>query len=416
VASPGVYGVTFNVTVHLPIEGTVTSTDGQIFCGTAPGATRCGPAPFAWNVQATLVATADPGMMLGTWAADCGGRPTNDAGQYVCVLDTKVDGSDKYVLAIFGPQGVVQHADFTSPQVHGPEFLNFVAGAKDAFQCDANACHGPTYNGAGIAPSCNACHALPASGGWVAWQSNCTFCHGTRTPTYGPESLGLASPPDAVSERLDGKPAPARTGRHRSHLAGKPAFPSFACATCHAVPTTVSHIRVDRRAPVAFDAAAAFPGLGAADLAVLPIPLAVYDPSASPPTCAASYCHGATLPGAPAYVLASPPSWSSLEPAVNDCIACHGAPPETGRTIAADALYCDADCSIHVWHVQALPVLGFESCDACHHGSALPDGAALHVNGRVDVAWSPGTTGAWDPAAGTCAVSCHSDAAPRSWR
>ena len=246
---PGVIGVSFVVTVYRPnpAYGTVSSTDGQIFCGSAPGATRCA-ATFAWTTQAVLVATADPGSMFGTWAGDCSGRPTNASGQYVCVLDTVHSGSDKYVVPIFGPLGTTGHGNFTSPVIHGPEYLDWVAGKTDAFTCTA--CHGATYDGQGIAPSCNACHALPASGGWVGWRTNCTFCHGTRTATYGAESLGRASPGDGVDQRLSGKPAPGRIGRHRSHLLGRPAFPAFACATCHAVPSSVSHVRLDRRAPV----------------------------------------------------------------------------------------------------------------------------------------------------------------------
>jgi len=410
-----VYGVSFNVSVNVPtpLHGTVTSTDGQIVCGSA-GTTRC-TGTFAWNAQAVLVATADPGFMFGTWTGDCSGRTVTDAsGRYLCVLDTVHSGSDKSVQAIFGPPGSTPHGNFTSPTVHGPEYLDWVAGKTDAFPCTA--CHGTTYDGMGIAPSCNACHALPASGGWVAWRTNCTFCHGTRTATYGAESLVRASPPDSVAQRLSGTPAPGRTGRHRSHLLGRPAFPAFACGTCHAVPSSVSHVRLDRRAPVVFDPASAFSGLSAGELAALPSPLAVYDGSSSPPTCAANYCHGATLSGGRPAALAAPPAWSSAAPAVTDCTSCHGAPPDTGRALPADGVYCLSGCSVHAWHVQALPVLGYESCDACHHGSALGNAAALHVNGRVDVVFSAGITGSWDAVAGTCATACHSDPVPRSWR
>jgi predicted CxxxxCH...CXXCH cytochrome family protein len=182
------------------------------------------------------------------------------------------------------------------------------------------------------------------------------------------------------------------------------------------VPSSVSHVRLDRRAPVVFDPASAFSGLSAGELAALPSPLAVYDGSSSPPTCAANYCHGATLSGGRPAALAAPPAWSSAAPAVTDCTSCHGAPPDTGRALPADGVYCLSGCSVHAWHVQALPVLGYESCDACHHGSALGNAAALHVNGRVDVVFSAGITGSWDPVAGTCATACHSDPAPRSWR
>jgi predicted CxxxxCH...CXXCH cytochrome family protein len=294
---------------------------------------------------------------------------------------------------------------FDQPASHGPQYLDAVAGAPGAADC--RSCHG-----AGLV-LCGNCHAQPANGGWLSWESNCTFCHGARTPAYDAGSLTLASPPDAVAERLSSVAAPTRTGKHRAHLNGRAGYPQYACGTCHAVPTTVSHVRVDRRAPVVFDAAAAFTTLSAGELAALPSPLAVYDASASTPTCASNYCHGATLSGGTPTALQSPPRWSSSAAAINSCAVCHGDPPDTGQLLAADGAACATTCSNHVFHVQALT----SGCDACHHGGAPVDDAGLHVNGRVDVAWPPGTTGTWDGVAKTCAaMSCHSDGAPRSWR
>jgi predicted CxxxxCH...CXXCH cytochrome family protein len=293
-------------------------------------------------------------------------------------------------------------AGFAQPSTHGPQYLDFVAGAPGALNCES--CHGTAYT------LCTSCHSQPASGGWVAWRTNCTFCHGTRTPAWDGTSVTPASPPDAVAERLSGTPVPARTGKHRSHLNGRVGYPGYACATCHAVPASVSHVRVDRRAPVAFDPAAAFTALSAGELAALPSPLAAYDASANPPTCASNYCHGATLSGGTA--AGSPPRWSTAAPGINDCTICHGGPPDTGQLLAADGAYCISSCSVHVWHVQALPA----GCDACHHGSAPVNGARLHVNGRADVVFGPGGAGTWDPGAKTCAMACHSDAAARSWR
>lgn len=293
---------------------------------------------------------------------------------------------------------------FALPASHGSQYLDFVAGAPGASRCTS--CHGAAL------ALCASCHSRPESGGWTSWRTSCTFCHGTRTPSGPAPTLALSSPPGGVSQRLTGTAVPERTGKHRSHLNGKPGYPAFACATCHAVPATDAHVRADRRAPVAFDAAAAFPALTAEERAALPSPLAVYDPGASPPRCTNAYCHGATLAGGRPGALQSPPRWSSAAPGINDCAVCHGDPPETGRLVAADEVYCLADCSLHAWHVQALPA----SCDACHHGSAPANAAALHVNGRADVAWGAGVTGTWDPQARTCAVSCHAGAGPRAWR
>ena len=294
-------------------------------------------------------------------------------------------------------------AGFDQPVSHGPQYLDDVAGAPGAADC--RSCHGQDL------ALCASCHSRPENGAWSSWESNCTFCHGTRTAAYAPAGLGLASPPDAVAQRLAGSPVPIRTGKHRAHLNGKAGYPGFACGACHAVPSSVSHVRVDRRAPVVFAAAAAFPALSAGELAALPSPLASYDASASPPTCSANYCHGATLSGGAPTALQSPPRWSSAAAAVNSCAVCHGLPPDTGQLLAADGVSCATTCSNHVFHVQAIT----GGCDSCHHGGAPVNGAALHVNGRVDVAWPDGIAGTWDPVAKTCALSCHSDPAPRSW-
>jgi predicted CxxxxCH...CXXCH cytochrome family protein len=292
-------------------------------------------------------------------------------------------------------------AGFAQPSSHGPQYLDYVARAPGAADC--RSCHGTSL------ALCASCHAQPANGGWVAWETNCTFCHGTRTPAYDPSRLELASPPNAVAERLSGTAVPTRTGKHRVHLTGKAGYPGYACEICHSVPASVSHARVDRRAPVAFDAAAAFTTLTAAERAALPSPLAVYDASASPPTCASNYCHGATLTGG----TGGTPRWSSAAAGINSCAVCHGDPPDTGRLLAADGVACATTCSNHVFHVQALT----SGCDACHDGGAPVNDRGVHVNGRVDVAWPAGTTGTWDPAAKTCAtMSCHSSGATRSWR
>jgi predicted CxxxxCH...CXXCH cytochrome family protein len=300
---------------------------------------------------------------------------------------------------------LVAHADgFGQPTLHGPQYLDDVAGVPGALRC--RSCHGPTLG------YCDSCHSQPANGGWSAWESNCTFCHGTPVPSYSDADLALGSPPGAASQRLTGSPAPARTGKHRVHLQGKAGYGGYPCATCHTVPASVSHVRADRRAPVAIDAAAAFPGLSAAELAALPSPLAVYDTTSDPPRCGSNYCHGATLAGGSPTALQSPPRWSSAGAAINGCAVCHGLPPDTGKLLAADGVACATPCSNHVFHVQALT----SGCDGCHHGGAPVNDAGVHVNGRVDVVWPDGTTGTWDPVAGTCAVSCHANPLPRPWR
>ena len=291
------------------------------------------------------------------------------------------------------------HPDpFVLASVHGPQYLDDLAGTPGASSCAS--CHGPSLG------YCDACHSRPASGGWASWQTNCTFCHGTRTPAYAAASVTLSSPPDALSQRLTGVAVATRTGKHRQHLNGKPGYNAVPCATCHAVPTTAAHVSVDRRATVVFDPAAAFPTLTADELAALPDPLATYDPSGTTPRCGNNYCHGFTLAGRTTNGALYPPGWSTLAPGINSCTVCHGDPPRSGRLLAADGVYCADSCSIHYWHVQALPDAGYDTCTDCHTGSAAANTAKRHVNGRFDVVWGvraipPGPiTGTWSPQGG----------------
>ena len=160
--------------------------------------------------------------------------------------------------------------------VHGSQYLSYLASVPGATDCTS--CHGTSL------ALCDSCHSHALSGSWVNWQTNCTFCHGTKTATYTAANLTLASPPDAVSARLNRLTSPAslvpftaRTGKHRQHLNGKAGYNGYACATCHTVPTTAAHVSADRRATVTFDPVAAFPTLTAEELAALPDPIATYD-------------------------------------------------------------------------------------------------------------------------------------------
>jgi predicted CxxxxCH...CXXCH cytochrome family protein len=287
-------------------------------------------------------------------------------------------------------------AGYAARSAHGSQYLDRLAGAAGAVDCTS--CHGATL------AFCDACHGQSASGGWVSWRTNCTFCHGARTPAYRAGDLVRAAPPDAVSQRLTGVAAPTRTGNHLAHLSGRAGFPSLPCASCHAVPATIEHVRLDRRAPVAFDAGAAFTTLGAQELAALPTPLATYSPSTG--QCGANYCHGGGLPGG----TSTTPAWASDAPPIADCTTCHGAPAASAATLVGGGDLCATTCNLHVGHANAF------GCAVCHAGSAPANTAGRHVDGSLDVAWGAGITGTWDPQAKTCGVSCHSDVVPRGWK
>ena len=220
--------------------------------------------------------------------------------------------------------GIVQvtgHGDYTSPAVHGPAFLDAVAVNPATPSCTG--CHGLSYDGFGAAPSCNACHA--AAGWATSWQSNCSFCHGARNASTKAGYAVLqhptwSAPPDDVGGRLSGTNSAARTGAHQAHLSGVMTGGSsiaapFACETCHALPTDLSHVDGST--------ARAVVTLAGAGQAGLPASLGAYDPASGNCT---TYCHGSTLSGGSV----AAPKWSITDGTQAACGACHGVPPVGG--------------------------------------------------------------------------------------
>jgi predicted CxxxxCH...CXXCH cytochrome family protein len=282
--------------------------------------------------------------------------------------------------------GTVQsagHGDFSSPATHGPAFFDYLRGSG----MDCRSCHGQDLGGAG-APSCNGCHL---SSGWTAsWQTNCSFCHGTRnaftmrnayTVTAQPT---LSAPPDALAQRLTGVADPSRTGAHQAHLTGRGSTSGeiyaapVPCGSCHTVPVDYAHAGGPGRAPVVLQ------GTGG-----LPASLGTYSQSAG--TCT-TYCHGSTLANASGQV-SPPPVWTGAE---LGCAGCHGNPPISG---------------MHDLHVIQY---GYYCAD-CHYGSVDYVGAVKpgHLNGSRDVQFNPPTT-TWT---GTfCSSNCHEGSEFRPWR
>jgi predicted CxxxxCH...CXXCH cytochrome family protein len=346
--------------------GTAYSDDGWVICrsGSCSGY-------YAWSTVAVLQAVPDPGYQLATWAGDCG---TDGA----CTLSTTPYGADKYVVPVFDAIPNIAHPNYSLQSLHGPAYLEFLGGRPGARQCSNAACHGPTLNGAGIAPSCHTCHA---SAGWTGWQTNCSFCHGARNaqtmagyassahPTW-------AAPPDAVAQRLDPARAavPSRTGAHQAHLAGATAAglsfaAPFACATCHTVPTDLGHVDgADQRAVVTLS------GAGQASLAAS---LGTYDPVSG--TCS-TYCHGAS----------PSPAWSATGLV---CGSCHAVPPAPSTG-----------------HPDVGPSLG--SCVGCHPGSVLADGTidlagGKHLDGTVEASGGGGGAHPLHLNGGLACTVCH---------
>lgn len=357
----GTPGLLFQVEVQRGAYGTIRSDDGAIVCG-ARG-TACA-ATYPWAQRVVLTATPEPGYMFGSWVGSC-------AGGGACVLDTATNGADKFVGATFGPDGLAQHPNFSSPSVHGRAFFDRLAARPGTFDCSSSRCHGPTYDGNGIALSCNGCHA---SAGWASWQQSCSFCHGSRADAAkaGYELAAhpeWAAPPDDVSMRLTGV-SDGAAGAHQKHV--NPNVPSpvrgpIACAECHVLPATAIH-------PLNY----------ALDLPFGPLSRSqgaqpVWD--ANTLTCSANYCHGTFAYGAVRGSAASL-AWTG---ALDGCQTCHGMPP-TG----------------HGFGGTSDP----RSCAPCHPDTVLPDGTidlakGRHVNGQKDASGGACDACHWFPDSAT---------------
>ena len=299
-AAPGQAGTEFQVLVHRPSGGTVRSMDGRIACGTA--GTACGPVSFPWSTVVTLTAEPDGGNMLGTWAGDCTYRGP-------CVLDTAAYGADKYVAAVFGPLGVAGHGNFTSPEVHGPEYVAYASGRADAFACDR--CHGSAYGGVAIAPSCNDCHAAQ---GFADWRSDCGFCH-AFPPATGAHAahFGLAG---ASTTGVYGDTRVLQDLYPAATPTTAPARYAFGCGNCHPIDPAKhmnGSLEVEVRDPAA----------PASSLKAKVAATARYDAAAG--TCSGTYCHST---GQASPTFKTTPSWATGKyDAQTRCQQCHDDPP-----------------------------------------------------------------------------------------
>lgn len=238
-------------------------------------------------------------------------------------------------------------------------------------------CHGADFTGGPSGVSCTACHA---SFGFSDWQTNCTFCHGTRTPAPNATVVLAAPPKGAHGETSRSQP---QVGAHQAHVVGGGTLSDgVACTECHTVPTDLAHVDGGRATPT-FGPLATQGGLA---------------PSYASGSCAATYCHGSSLQGG----ASTTPSWTGSVA----CGDCHGSPPSTGRHLVT-APHADRECSAcHAAVASSTPTPGILNTDAAR---------GLHVNGVRDVSILVG--GTWDPATKTCSnVACHTlPPATRNW-
>ncbi len=295
---------------------------GQAACGTCHGAP-----PPSHAAGSTSCASCHPGTVKPDGSIDvAGGSHVNGA--------VEASGGGGH------PPG------WADPAQHGR-----AANAQGVTGCKT--CHGANLDGGSSGVSCASCHG-------AAWQSNCTWCHGTKTAGWTSAQLRLAAPPRGTQGET--ATTARAVGAHARHLAGGTLGPALACVECHAVPADLGHL--DGTAQVTFGAGARRGGA---------------NPAWNGVGCSATYCHGGTLAGGGSNTA---PSWIGGASQVA-CGACHGTPPSTGK---------------HGDHA------GEASCSDCHPGySATSVNLATHLDGERQVG---NRVTAWNPATRTC-TGCH---------
>jgi predicted CxxxxCH...CXXCH cytochrome family protein len=205
---------------------------------------------------------------------------------------------------------------------HAPAWMDqaspgFHASSANQGLAACQACHGAALDGVGgtATTSCASCHDVGLPAGVTSWKVNCVMCHGgTGNQTGAPPRTTWGNTADAV-----------RVGAHASHVnAGTAIAPAFDCGVCHVKPTdALSAGHVDSG-----PAEVVFAGLAAQGSAP-----AWTRASAS---CAATYCHGATLLGG----TNTAPTWTSVGTGQAACGTCHGLPPPAPHPAASGLASC----------------------------------------------------------------------------
>lgn len=265
------------------------------------------------------------------------------------------------------------------PSLHGPAAEGGASGCTE--------CHGADYGGGAVGVSCNACHETI---GYADWKTNCTFCHGTRTPGWTDANLPLAAPPLALDRTADQTSANPKVGAHQAHLVGTTYANPLTCGTCHGgipprtFPGSLGHVD-GQPATIAFAS---------------PATQGVTPSYAGNGGSCAVYCHGTGTafvnPTAPGPSTTVSPAWTATSIA---CDGCHGTPPTTGQHGFTNHQFPCGYCHLTVAGTGATPSIVNKT---------------LHVNGQKDVALDvPGT---WDGSAKTCTnVACHAVQNTRNW-
>lgn len=196
-----------------------------------------------------------------------------------------------------------------------------------------------------------------AAAGDAAPEANaigCRECHGSLRNAAPPAGLGSSAATDG-----------AGVGAHQTHLNGGVSSRPVGCTECHVVPARVDdagHLDSVLPAEMTWGTLASAGG-------------ATPSWDRNNATCSNTYCHGATLAGAPTTANLTP-TWTAVDGSQAACGTCHGLPPGGTHPPSNTCQLCHlptagpgltvANRSTHIDGV--LQVSG-GSCTGCHGGT-----------------------------------------------
>jgi predicted CxxxxCH...CXXCH cytochrome family protein len=376
-----------------------------------------------------------------------------------------------------------QHANGTVTLTWGA--LATAGGAAATFDATSatcsNYCHGATLRNAGdgslktpvwtkvdgTQAACGTCHGFPPPTNHPQ-STECHLCHQDTVDANGKILVANGKHIDGAIEVTGGgcsgchgsnaNPAPPvgthgetatttlAVGAHQAHVNDGAIHKALSCEDCHVVPTSLAN-HPDGTIHMAWSVLATGNG------ATTP----VLDTAAA--TCAATYCHGATLttPGGSAKT----PVWTKVDGSQAQCDSCHGNPPGNWHPPnplcnSCHPLTVAIDGTIDVAggrHIDGTVEVAGLTCHSCHgsttnpappadtrgnsattfvgvgaHQAHLLGGAirgpidctechvvpteTLHANGTVTLTWGPlatagGATATFDATSATCSNYCH---------
>jgi predicted CxxxxCH...CXXCH cytochrome family protein len=301
-------GATFGFDVPYVFAGGTTTAGGTVvrIAGQPTGCTVA--CHFPKGGAAKSVSWSTPGPLA---CADChapAALPAShppvaaNATREDCQACHVVTGHMEGAVALNGHEDA--WTDAASPQFH--------AVSANEGLADCQGCHGADLGGGRVQVSCVSCHDGTLAAAW-----SCVMCHGDTAD-------GSGAPPAAT---WGNDADPVRVGAHRAHVTASALSPGFDCSVCHQKPA-------DALAGGHVDASPAEVRFAGTATAGLPTPEPAWNRAAA--TCAATYCHGATIEGGTNRT----PNWTRVGEGQATCGTCHGLPPPAPHAAASGLTAC----------------------------------------------------------------------------